>query len=311
MTHTPRRARHTVFVLLAGVALGFGIAPATPADRVAARELVPLVRHVDDVVQTVGDVEIRASDVFRMMDLANPGLTGNALSEIVLTTLARLEASAEGVDVPRAALEDGITRAQADLEASFLQQTGGSIDLPSYLAQAHGMGVEEFGGEVRRMVLASLLLERVVRLDQMRLARDELELILVEDQGLAEEIAGKLEAGASFAALARQHSLHTSAADGGLLPPLPENVPAPLLDGRQSLQPGDWLGPAPITLEGRDFQRFVRLVERMPARAETWSELRDEIEASLAARPVISEEVAIFEARMRDRYRVQRPPRTP
>ena len=41
------------------------------------------------------------------------------------------------------------------------------------------------------------------------------------------------------------------------------------------------------------------------------SELRDEIETGLVERPVISEEVAIFEARMRDRYRVQRPPRTP
>jgi hypothetical protein len=157
------------------------------------------------------------------------------------------------------------------------------------------------------MVLASLLLERAVRLDQLRVSTDSIALILVDDENLAKELVTQIQAGASFSVLAKQHSKHVSATAGGELPPIPVDAKVPVLDGRETMQPGDLLGPAPITLEGKSLWRIMRLSARQVATDKPWSDLRDGIEAELAARPMSAEELAVFEARAVDRYRVSTP----
>lgn len=287
------------------------VAQDEPRERLSASDLQPVVRHVDDVVQIVDDVEVRASDVYRMLELAAPQVTSELLAQVVLATLTQIEASAEGVDAPAAEVERLVALEKQRVLDQLAVQGGTPDDLPEFLRVQHGMTVEQYDGEVRRMVLAQLLADRVVRLDQRRLERDELQVLLVEDAALAAEIAAKLAEGASFAALAKQHSVHPTAQQGGFLPPFPVGIPAALVDGRETLTEDAVLGPAPITLEGRDLYRLLRLVRRLPARTEGWDVLRDEIEAEIAQRPVGSEELIIFEARMRDRYRVRRPPRSP
>ena len=157
------------------------------------------------------------------------------------------------------------------------------------------------------MVLASMLRDRVVRLHSWRLPRDELQIILVKEPELAEEIAGKLRDGASFSALAKQHSLHPSKDEGGLMPPLAQGLEVPLVMGRERLEPGQWLGPAPLSIQDTDYLRFVRLVDQLPAESAPWSELRARIEVSLEERPVGPDEVLGFEGALRGRYGVRAP----
>jgi hypothetical protein len=286
------------------------LAPLTRGqERVAAGELDSLARDQDAVVVTVGDIELHRSDVFRVLDLATPGKSAEVIRQMVLTTAAQLDAQAEGIDVPAEELERQITLSISEQKASFALEVDETMPLEEYLELRHGISPVEYQDEVRRMVLASMLLERAVRLDQMRSARDELAVIVVEDEALAREIADKLSQGASFSALARQHSIHPSSTRGGEVPPLFDDVELPLLAGRATLQPGEVLGPAAITLGGQTYWRLVRLIERNTASAAPWSELREQIEAELTTRPLDPDELALFEARVIDRYRVNRPPR--
>jgi len=286
-----------------------GSAPTVVDGRVPASELKSLVRHEDVVVRQVGEVEIRASDVFRVLDLAAPALAADVLREMVLTTLAEQEARREGVDVPASELEGSVEEAMAEQRARFALEGAPDMTLEEFLLEFHGMTAEEYQSETRRMVLASLLLDRVVRLQQFRSTRDELQIILVSEKELADEIHQLLGEGASFSVLAKRHSEHPSGTSGGFMPALSQDVSAPVVDGREMLSPGEVLGPAPITLGEQDFWRFLRLVDRHEARQGDWDSLRDLVEADLIENPMNPDEVAIFEARMREEYRVRQPAR--
>lgn len=278
-----------------------------PARRIGAQSLETLSRQDDAVVLTVGDVQLRRSDVFRLLDLSAPARSAEVMRQMMMTTAAQLDAVREGIDVPLDALDREIELAVAQQRASFALEVDEHMPLEDYLRLRHGLSAEQYRDEVRRTVLASLLLERAVRLDQLRVAADSVALIVVGDETLAHEIVEQLKAGASFAVLAKKHSKHVSAEAGGELPPMPAEAEIPVLEGREALQPGELLGPAPITLEGQPMWRIVRLISRQTATDKPWSELRDGIEAGLAERPLSGEELAVFEARVVDRYRVSRP----
>lgn len=281
--------------------------PAPPEGRVSADTLESLAKGSDSVVRRVGDLELRASDVYRVLDLSYPALVEETLEQMVMTLGVRLEASREAVDVDAEQLAGEVSRAMTEQRALFASQVATGVTLEEYLGQRHGMTPEAWAAEARRMVLASLMRDRVVRLNAWRQPRDELQIILVEQPELADEIAGKLADQASFSALAKQHSVHPSAAEGGLMPPLTADLDVPLVAGRERLEPGDYLGPAPISVNGQDFLRFVRLVDRLPAEPASWNEVRERVEISLSEQAVGPDELIAFEGALRERYGVQTP----
>jgi hypothetical protein len=281
-------------------------AGAAAGGRVTATDLVSLARGEDGLVAKVGDVILRRSDAFRILDLATPARSVEVIRQMVLTTGAQLDALKEGIDVPAEELEASIASAIAEQKASFALEVDEHLALEDYLRKRHGMSAAEYHAEVRRMVLAAMLLERAVRLDQLRTDREDLELIVVEDEALARDIERQLAEGASFSVLAKKHSVHPSAAGGGTLPPVPAGADVPLLAGRSALEAGQRLGPEPITVGERTLWRLLRLVERTVADARPWSELRETIERGLSERPLSADELTLFEARIVDRYGVTR-----
>jgi parvulin-like peptidyl-prolyl isomerase len=263
------------------------------------------------VVVTVGDLQLRRSDIFRQLDLATPARSAEVIRQMVLTTAAALDAQREGIDVAGDVLDKEVDSAIAEQKASFATEVDEKMPLEEYLRLRHGMSPEQHHAEVRRMVLASLLLERAVRLDQLRSGYEMVQLIVVEDEALAKDIAGQLAEGASFSVLAKRHSIHPSAARGGELPAMPLASDAPLLKGADALEPGGVLGPEPLVLNGKTLWRIVRLADRAKPSTAPWAELREGIEADLALRPLEADELSVFEARISDRYRVSRPARSP
>ena len=91
------------------------------------------------------------------------------------------------------------------------------------------------------------------------------------------------------------------------MPLLPASLEVPLVAGREALAVGEYLGPAPITLGGVDYWRFVRLVDRMEAITGDWSAVREQVETDLAETPLHGDELALFEATMAERYGVATP----
>jgi hypothetical protein len=299
-----------------------GPAPATPAaaagtpasartdGRLGVESLASLARGEDEVLVTIGETELRRSDVFRVLDLAVPARASEVMRQMVLTTCAQHDAQREGIDVPADVADKEVARAIAEQKASFALEVDEHMSLEEYLRVRHGMSPEEHQAEVRRMVLATLFLERAVRLDQLRSGYDQCQLLLVEDEKLARELAGQIAQGASFSVLAKKHSLHPSAAQGGEVPAVPPGGQAPLLEGRETLEPGGLFGPVPYTTATKSYWRLLRLEERVAPTSAPWAELRADIEASLAARPLEADELVVFEARCADRYRVSRPARS-
>jgi hypothetical protein len=279
-----------------------------PEGRRSALDLIEATPSKDFVVRRVGEVDINASDVFRMLDLAAPERSAEIIANMVLTIVAEQEALREGIDVPNGELESRVEEALARQSAQFALEGPAGLALENYLQEVHGMTPQEYREHVRRGVLSELLLARVSRLQQLRETRDTLQLILVQDEEVALEIRSVLDDGASFSVLAKKHSEHGSAQQGGLMPPITLDVTSPLLEGRETLSDGDVLGPAPITLGGTDYFRFLRLAERNFGVQGSWGELRAAVETDLALHPMNPDEVAIFEARMIARYRVTRPP---
>ncbi len=87
---------------------------------------------------------------------------------------------------------------------------------------------------------------------------------------------------------------------------------SPLPDVVEWCPPGTPAGEVqPLTVEGQDVWRFVRLVDRLAPEEAPWADVRARIETDLASHPLRPEELAVFEARMRDRYRVSRPGGSP
>lgn len=282
-----------------------------PDERVGAGGYSATSDLGDTVVRRVGDQEIRASDVFHLLDMASPGLTADATDELVLMAIVQQEALREGVDVSDTVLEAEVERTLAEQRARFAMEVRSDVTLEEFVQARHGWDPPAFREVVRRGVLGNLLLDRVVRLSTFRTTRDELQLILVTDEALAQEVAGKLAEGASFSVLARNHSDHPSAPDGGYMPPLPLGVDVPLVGGRETLEPGEFLGPAPITLGEVDYWRIVRLVDRLVGDTQPWSVLGPRVEADLEATNVYPDELTLFEAAVADRYAVSDPRSVP
>ena len=275
--------------------------------RIAASSFTSGLQGDDLVVRKVGEVEIRASDVYRMLDLSSPAVLAEAASELVLMAMVRLAAQEEGIDVSAVELEAEVDRAVAEQQARFALEVTTEITLEEFVAERHGWSPEAFREQLRHGILGNMLLDRVVRLNQWRSARDELQIILVEDESMAQDIGSKLADGASFTVLARNHSSHPSGAEGGFMPLLPASLEVPLVAGRAALAEGEFLGPAPITLGGADYWRFVRLVERQEAVTGDWPAVREQVEGDLQETPLHGDELALFEATMAERYGVSTP----
>ncbi|RKY19163.1 MAG: hypothetical protein DRQ55_11320 [Planctomycetota bacterium] len=280
-------------------------------ERITADSYAPTSAQGDVVVRRVGEVEIRSSDVFQLLDLASPGMTNDAVDELVLMSIVKLEAEREGIDIDQAGLEAEVERTLSEQRARFAVEVRSDITLEQFVRVRHGWDADAFRAVVRRGVLGNQLLDRVVRLATFRTTRDELQVILVTDEALAQEIGGKLADGASFRVLAKTHSVHPSGPEGGLMPPLPVGIEVPLVAGREALAPGEVLGPAPITLGEVDYWRIVRLSDRLQGSLKAWPQLRLVVEGDLALQPVHPDELTLFEAAVSDRYAVTDPRSAP
>lgn len=111
---------------------------------------------------------------------------------------------------------------------------------------------------------------------------DQLEgsLIMVKEMTEAVQLKQQILAGASFAELARTHSLHATAAMSGKLPLLPDrNLPTPF-DALSPLQPGQITEP----LQATGGVYLLRLDDRHPGNVPTLSEISDLIRQDLTRR---------------------------
>ncbi len=264
----------------------------TPATRPVAAGVAGGARAVlsgeDAVVARVGGRAVRAAELVDHALAKYPDQIHAALDHLIDTIVVRMEADRLGMAVDPSAVDEELARREAELERRARLAGGAGATLESWLRAELRMTTATFREAERQRIAESWLHARVIRYHQLREDRARFRIILVESRELAGRILADLAAGADFGTLARQHSLHAAAEDGGLVPWLARSAMTPAVaEIVFRLRPGD-VGPLGILRDGEGRLRYqiVKLVESAPGRDVPWSDARASVEAGLREAPV-------------------------
>jgi hypothetical protein len=250
--------------------------------------LEPLVDGEDAVFARVGDVEIRKSDAFdRLLEIE--GVRVQAFCErLVQDAMVAAFARRYEIVVDEAEIAAMLQAHEDEMRAS-LERVGDPVDdetFRAFVESQFGMTLEAY----RRRFSVDLARQRyrgyVVR--YLRLLEEQVVLrgLWNRDRELVDRLALEVREGADFAKLARRHSDHQTARDGGLLPPLTRSFESPITEPAFELAPGEVSDVLTIESEtGVQFAIFYCL-ERRPPRDADFAEVRDELRADLERRPL-------------------------
>jgi hypothetical protein len=257
------------------------------------------------VIARIDGQPIYAGEAFPLVALSAPAEAGNAVQRIVLDRLCAAEGGAIGASVPPELLESEVARFLVEQERKVRDASKGKSDLAAWLKNTFGLEPPAYFDLVKGSLERSLLLERVVLYELGRHPRAQLRVIRVKDRALAEEIRGKLEKGADFAALARQHSEDGSGRDGGVYPPLPTDLASPLFEKTEALAPGALSPIEEVSTEGGPRFRIVQVLARLPPETAGYAERAAALEQQLAGRPLSPLELEAWMRLMEERHQIR------
>jgi len=232
-------------------------------------------------------------DVGRFLRTTDPEAFARALDGLVFERIAREEAAASGISVAPATLARDTTRRirewEERLQRSAREELGGAVDPGTWLRRVAGITRDEFRAIVRRQAETELLQDRLLRFEQLRAARVEVSILVVGEESRARDLLTRARAGESFAALAREHSVHATKESGGRLdfPLLDADVSEPAVaSALRRARPGDVVGPFAAAADGKPYFQLYRVEAVHAARELPYRALGAEIERSLEERPV-------------------------
>lgn len=271
--------------------------PARAASAAEGSDLLAPARRGDDVVATVGAVELRKSDVYDRLVDGDPQTARLWLDLVVLDAVIADFAQRLGVVVDEADVEDVARDAEAMLRTQVEVEYDGRRSFADYLAAEFGIDESGYARLLRDDLLRARYRGLVIRYLALREERAEIRLIVHPDQGVLEDARARVEAGADFAALARQFSEDATRTEGGRLGPFDRGFRHPVAQIAFELEPGEV--SAVLSFEDRGVARraLVYCLARHPARDASFAAMRGEIEADLEARPISALEQGAFVAR--------------
>lgn len=225
------------------------------------------------------------------------------VERLVSSRLAFAEAERLGIrldpDLVDAESEAQIARFKADVAKESVTR-----DVDTFVREALGVEPQVYWARIREGVIRQLIAERAVRAWALERENATVRLIVLADEQSAHDLADQLAAGADFAALAREHSVDETAADGGLVPFLVRQEHSPLTRVVFAADTGEVVGP--VSAAGHQF--LVRVEERRQALSGSWPGLRAAVEDSLRSSPVLESEFLHWKLEMERRYSVDLAP---
>ena len=215
------------------------------------------------------------------------------LGELVLQHLIRQESRRLGIEVAEPEILARVQVAREELK----RMNGKDVVLEEAL-KSQGISVEEF----RAQVVTRLTLEKLVVMDVLCGSWVKVRILAKGSEDKACEMLAKLKAGADFAALAKQESLHGSAVNGGDLgAAFKGELPPELEPFAFSAKPGD-LSEVIQTPLGF---LVARLDERQEAKPKSYAEVREEVARVLAKEIPGQEMLDHYLGRLRRAAKVQ------
>ncbi len=256
------------------------------------------------VVAQVAGQPILSSEVFPLLFLSAGDATREAVRQVAVDRLVELESRRVGLRLDEARVIAERDKTLEEFETKVRDATGGQEGLDEYVPRVFGMEVMEYRRHVETAGRNSLRLERLILFELSQSRRVQVRLIRVTNEKLATEIHDKVQRGADFASLAKEHSEDASAPQGGLYPPLPESLGIPLLEKVKDLAPGEVGVLGPGEADPRAEFRVVQVVTRLAPRAQSYAQAAADLEEELSGRALSPLELDAWMRMMEERYEV-------
>ncbi|HEU4394828.1 MAG TPA: peptidylprolyl isomerase [Planctomycetota bacterium] len=257
----------------------------------------------DPVVAEVDGLTLRASEVARYLFRYDPGRALEVLNQMLDERILEADAAAAGVSLPAGEVEALVAVEVRRREDEMRVQFGPGVTFEEYLRERFGFTLESYRKDVSALFRIRALRDRLVRFDAMKEERVRVRLLVTRTEQEARDAAGRLRAGADFAAVARLVSLAPSED----LPPFSreEIHPPALSEEIFALSPGEVSRPVRVAADGKEVFQVFKLIERRAARSGAWAEVADEVERGLKERPVLPAEYLQWARRARERHGVR------
>jgi foldase protein PrsA len=286
--------------------------PAAVVDRTAC---APVERPTDRllgagaegaVLAKVGGREITAEDVAREFFRTHRPEAFAALNKLVIREIVEREAGRIGLSVPESFVAEERKRALKDLETQAFKTYGAGTTPARFLEIELKQSLDNYLRQKDADAKERYLLARVIRFHAIQSDRVELQLVTLDDEKSAREVAQKLDQGADFAQLAMTYSKHPSGRSGGRMPPMArESLNPAVADRAFALAPGERTSILSVDdgLGRRQFE-IVKVLRRLPGRLVTWPEVAAEVEEGLKSEPLTRDEFIAWNLRLERLYSV-------
>lgn len=254
----------------------------------------------DAVVARLGEWALRKSDVYDHLMEQDPDQVRAALAVMLSQRVVAKRCDDEGILIDEEELRSWFVGHFSQLKRRVTLDYGKSVGVERYLRVTYGQSVDQYQRIAVDRERDFRLMAHVVRFAQLTEDRVRLRLLSVPDRIEAKRLRRKLTEGADFERLARQASSHSSREKGGQLDPMwTASLNAALKEAVAGLDTGKISGVVDSRDElGRRQFFIIQLLERIPGRAETYAQLKDEIEKGLAKSPLATSEFVMWQARI-------------
>ena len=248
---------------------------------------------VADAVGWVDGVPITYGEVGHYLRRREADTFYRLLEGLTLERITRNEAQVLGVTIQEALLKRatrrGMVKWEASVRAASKAQTGEEVEPAVWLERATGLTMTEFRGQVRHDTEVELLVNRLLRYEQVVKPSVEVSILVVGSRDLAESLLERLRSGEGFPTLAKENSVHASAAAEGRIEF--QLLQADFNDGGVSraifdAKAGEVCGPFPTRTGEETWYQLYRIDAVHPARRVPWERVRGEVEENLRKCPV-------------------------
>ncbi len=279
--------------------------PSSPGARRVESDFSVEGRSRGDTLVRVADREITSRDVADVFLYFYRDAYYQTLRYLVEGAIVAAEARRLGVTLTREEVSRAVDAELASQDNEVRVQFGADVPLEAFVEDNFKIDMATYRLRVQSVVKGRMLRDAVIRYSLLRGGYADLRKIVVTDEELAHEIRTKVDAGADFDTLARNHSIVLSREDGGKLEEVRRGFLGPGLDEPVfALAVGEVTPVLTVEREGETHYHLYRMVRRVPGERLPFEAVRERVAAGIDEKPVSDLEALQWNRVMATRYPV-------
>ncbi|MFT7617936.1 MAG: hypothetical protein ACI97A_001575 [Planctomycetota bacterium] len=257
--------------------------------------------RIDDaVVARVGDEELHKSQVFDAMAQSQPEQVRATIAVLLGNRVLASECAKFGISVDGREIDAWFATHKNLMLQKAVLDYGKGTDFRTWVRLRFGQSLTDYERISCDRERAKRLLGRLIRFHQLLEDRVQMRIISTTTREKANSVHKLAKAGADFATLAEQHSVHPSAEAGGLMPPVWRASLNPALDRTAFELP---VGVVSDIVQAKDqslrdrFQ-IIKVIRRFPGKKVRYSNVEDEIIAGLTTNQLSQDEWYMWQLKL-------------